>query len=117
MAIPTDRQADGQGSDRGLVRQLWIISKAFFFGSGIRYKALVFVVILLALALSVGGVQVLMSYVARYFMTAIADKDVPAYRQWLWWYGTTPDPTLFQQPRLLPAARVIEHRQPGPAHQ
>jgi len=86
MATPTDRQADGQGSDRGLVRQLWIISKAFFFGSGIRYKALVFVVILLALALSVGGVQVLMSYVARYFMTAIADKDVPAYRQWLWWY-------------------------------
>jgi putative ATP-binding cassette transporter len=27
-----------------------------------------------------------MSYVARDFMTAIAEKDAPAYWQWLWWY-------------------------------
>lgn len=66
-------------------RQLWIISRAFF-ASERRHKALRFFIVLLALALSVGGVQVLMSYVARDFMTAIAKKDVPAYWQLLWWY-------------------------------
>ncbi|WP_295578485.1 SbmA/BacA-like family transporter, partial [uncultured Lamprocystis sp.] len=85
MAPATDQQTEQRLSLRELARQLWIISKAFF-GQEVRYKALGFVSVLLVLALSVGGVQVLMSYVARYFMTAIANKDVPAYWQWLWWY-------------------------------
>ncbi|HYN77327.1 MAG TPA: SbmA/BacA-like family transporter, partial [Lamprocystis sp. (in: g-proteobacteria)] len=70
---------------RTLVRQLWVITKAFF-GSDTRTKALIYVAVLLALALAVGGVQVLMSYVARDFMSAIAQKDVPAYWQSLWRY-------------------------------
>ncbi|WP_295456720.1 ABC transporter ATP-binding protein/permease [uncultured Thiodictyon sp.] len=70
---------------RTLARQLWTISKVFF-ASEVRYKALRFTIILLTLSLCVGGVQVLMSYVARDFMSAIAEKDVPAYWKWLWWY-------------------------------
>ena len=31
--------------------------------------------------------------------------------------GAAPDQTVFQQPRLLPAARLGQHRQPGPAYQ
>jgi vitamin B12/bleomycin/antimicrobial peptide transport system ATP-binding/permease protein len=68
-----------------LVSQLWIMSKAFF-TSERRHRALLFLIVLLSLALSVGGVQVLMSYVARDFMTAIAQKDEPAYWESLWWY-------------------------------
>ncbi|WP_157639717.1 ABC transporter ATP-binding protein/permease [Lamprocystis purpurea] len=85
MAPTAARQPAKPRAFGELVRQLWTISKAFF-GSEVRYKALGFTMVLLALALSVGGVQVLMSYVARYFMTAIAIKDVSAYWQWLWWY-------------------------------
>ena len=66
-------------------RQLWFMSKAFF-TSERRHRASWFLIVLLTLALSVGGVQVLMSYVARDFMTAIAQKDEPAYWQSLWWY-------------------------------
>ena len=66
-------------------RQLWFMSKAFF-TSERRHRAFWFLIVLLTLALSVGGVQVLMSYVARDFMTAIAQKDEPAYWQSLWWY-------------------------------
>jgi putative ATP-binding cassette transporter len=66
-------------------RQLWFMSKAFF-TSERRHRALLFFIVLLTLALAVGGVQVLMSYVARDFMTAIAQKDEPAYWQSLWWY-------------------------------
>jgi len=42
--------------------------------------------VLLVLVLSVAALQVLMSYVARDFMTAISKKDAPAYWQLLWWY-------------------------------
>jgi putative ATP-binding cassette transporter len=66
-------------------RQLWIISKAFFVSKR-RQEAARFLAALLILALCVGGVQLLMSYVARDFMTAIAKKDAPAYWQSLWWY-------------------------------
>ncbi len=80
-----DEKAGNKASFGKTCQQLWIMSKAFF-ASERRHKALGFLIVLLTLALSVGGVQVLMSYVARDFMTAIAEKDVPAYWQWLWWY-------------------------------
>jgi vitamin B12/bleomycin/antimicrobial peptide transport system ATP-binding/permease protein len=85
MDRPADKKTDSKASFGTLVRQFWIISKAFF-ASERRHKALGFTLILLTLALSVGGVQVLMSYVARDFMTAIADNDVPAYWRLLWLY-------------------------------
>ena len=78
-------EAGNKASFRRISRQLWLMSKAFF-TSERRHRAFWFLIVLLTLALSVGGVQVLMSYVARDFMTAIAQKDEPAYWQSLWWY-------------------------------
>ena len=69
-----DEKAGNKASFGTTCRQLWIMSKAFF-ASERRHKALGFFIVLLTLALSVGGVQVLMSYVARDFMTAIELRD------------------------------------------
>ena len=85
QAAPADDKTGSKASFGTTCRQLWIISRAFF-ASERRHKALRFLIILLTLALCVGGVQVLMSYVARDFMTAIAKKDSPAYWQSLWLY-------------------------------
>ena len=52
-------------------RQLWVMSKAFF-ASERRLQAIKLACFLLALVLSVAGVQVLLSYVSRDFMTAIS---------------------------------------------
>jgi putative ATP-binding cassette transporter len=84
-AASADEKTGNKASFGTTCRQLWIISRAFF-ASERRHKALRFLIILLTLALCVGGVQVLMSYVARDFMTAIAKKDAPAYWQSLWLY-------------------------------
>jgi vitamin B12/bleomycin/antimicrobial peptide transport system ATP-binding/permease protein len=84
-ALPKDNKAGNKASFGNTCWQFWIISKAFF-ASERRHKALRFLIVLLTLALTVGGVQVLMSYVARDFMTAIEKKDEPAYWQSLWWY-------------------------------
>jgi len=50
-----------------------------FFASERRSKAIKLACVLLALVLIVAGVQVLLSYVARDFMTAISKKDAAAY--------------------------------------
>ena len=63
-AAPADEKTGSKASFGKTCRQLWIISRAFF-ASERRHKALRFLIILLTLALCVGGVQVLMSYVAR----------------------------------------------------
>lgn len=62
-----------------------MISKAFF-ASERRRRARGFLIALLVLALSVGAVQILMSYAGRDFMTAIAEKKPAAYWQALAWY-------------------------------
>jgi vitamin B12/bleomycin/antimicrobial peptide transport system ATP-binding/permease protein len=62
------------------------VAKAFFLKSRQRRKARYFLILTLVLALAVGGVQVLMSYAGRDFMTAIANKDAPAYHRALLWY-------------------------------
>ncbi len=85
QASPSEEKISDKASFGTTCRQLWFISRAFF-ASERRHKALRFLIILLTLALCVGGVQVLMSYVARDFMTAIAKKDAPAYLQSLWLY-------------------------------
>ena len=66
-------------------RQFWLISKAFF-ASERRRKARGFLIALLVLALSVGAVQLLMSYAGRDFMTAITNKDPAAYWKAFGWY-------------------------------
>ena len=79
---PTDIPADAPTSTRDTLaktwRQFWNISKAFF-ASRQQRKAQGYLAVLLTLALSVGAVQVLMSYVGRDFMTAIAKKNADAY--------------------------------------
>lgn len=85
MAPPKDDEAPNSGKDADnketfgkTCRQFWIISKAFF-ASERRHKARGLLLGLLALSLSVGAVQVLMSYAGRDFMTAIANKNPAAY--------------------------------------
>jgi len=58
----------------------WAIWKAFF-ASRQQRKAQGYLAVLLILALSVGGVEVVISYVGRDFMTAISKKDSESY----WW--------------------------------
>lgn len=66
-------------------RQFFVISKAFF-ASERRRRARGFLIVLLSLAFAVGGVQLLMSYAGRDFMTAISRKDPAAYWRALAWY-------------------------------
>ncbi|RYD41659.1 MAG: ABC transporter ATP-binding protein, partial [Verrucomicrobiaceae bacterium] len=66
-------------------RQFWQITKAFF-ASERRRKARGFLVWLLVMALSVGAIQVLMSYAQRDFMTSIIRKDPDAYWKAFGWY-------------------------------
>ena len=66
-------------------RQFRLISKAFF-ASERRHKARRFLISLLLLSLAVGGIQILMSYAGRDFMTAITRKNPAAYWTALGWY-------------------------------
>lgn len=84
-AVPAEEKAADKVTFGKTCRQFWIISKAFF-ASERRNKARGFLVVLLALSLAVGGVQVLMSYAGRDFMNAIAKMDSPAYWKYLWLY-------------------------------
>ncbi|MFN2376273.1 MAG: ABC transporter ATP-binding protein/permease [Candidatus Binatia bacterium] len=66
-------------------RQFLDISRSFF-ASRRQRRAQVYLALLLLLALSVGGLQVVMSYVGRDFMTAIANKDPEGYWRMLGLY-------------------------------
>jgi len=70
---------------RKTISQFWLITRGFF-ASERRRKARGFLTALVILSLGVGGVQVLMSYAARDFMTAIANRDVAGYWRSLGWY-------------------------------
>ena len=76
--MPADTPPDTSNTLAKTGRQFWNISKAFF-ASRQQRKARGYLTALLILALSVGGVQVLMSYAGRDFMTAIAKKNADAY--------------------------------------
>ncbi len=65
--------------------QFRLITKAFF-GSERKRKARGLLAALVGLSLTVGGVQVLMSYAARDFMTAIAERNPAGYWSSLGWY-------------------------------
>ena len=79
------KQAEDQQSFKTNLRQFRLISRAFF-ASERRHKARGFLSALLIMALSVGAVQVLMSYAGRDFMTAITRKDPLAFWRTLGWY-------------------------------
>lgn len=64
--------------------QFILITRGFF-ASERRRKARGFLAVLIILALAVGGVQVLMSYAMRDFMTAIANRNFPQFWRSLGW--------------------------------
>ncbi|MGL5018705.1 MAG: SbmA/BacA-like family transporter, partial [Luteolibacter sp.] len=84
-AATSAEPVDDRQTLKTTARQFWLISKAFF-ASERRRRASGFLAALLTLALAVGAVQVLMSYVGRDFMTAIEKKDMPAYWHAFGWY-------------------------------
>lgn len=65
-----------------------MITRAFF-ASERRRKARGYLITLLALALSVGAVQILMSYAGRDFMTAITNRNIDTYWPTLFKYLAT----------------------------
>lgn len=78
---PAGEEPAGSADDRGLAktfRQFRDISRSFFFSKHQR-KAQLYLAALLILALAVGGVEVLISYAGRDFMTAISRRDADAY--------------------------------------
>lgn len=81
----SDLAAEHRQSFKTTCRQFWVIARALF-ASERRRKARGYLIALLTMALAVGGVQVLMSYAGRDFMTAIARKDPAAYWVALGWY-------------------------------
>ncbi|MBC8126617.1 MAG: ABC transporter ATP-binding protein/permease [Gloeobacteraceae cyanobacterium ES-bin-144] len=83
--LQSKAQADDRQSLKTTCGQFWQISRAFF-ASERRHKARGFLIALLMLALGVGGIQVLMSYAGRDFMTAIIRKNPAAYWMALGWY-------------------------------
>ena len=81
----SDLAAEHRQTLKTTCRQFWVIAKALF-ASERKRKARGYLIGLLVMALAVGGVQVLMSYAGRDFMTAISDKNPAAYWKALGWY-------------------------------
>jgi putative ATP-binding cassette transporter len=84
-SMPPEPSAEDRQTLKTTFRQFRMISRAFF-ASERRRKARGYLIALLTLALAMGGVQVLMSYAGRDFMTAIIQKDPSAYWKALGWY-------------------------------
>lgn len=76
--LPSESTAGSEATFNSTWRQFKVIAKAFF-ASERRHKARGYLVVLLALSLVVGAVQVLMSYAGRDFFTAISKGDATAY--------------------------------------
>lgn len=68
-----------------ILRRFWMLVRAFYSSEGKRRARTLFAV-LISLALSAAGVQVLMSYAGRDFFTAISNKDESGYWHHLWRY-------------------------------
>jgi len=68
-----------------LAQRFYRLIKDFLAGDS-RHRARWLLVALLALSLGVGGVQVLTSYAGRDFVTALTDRDAPAFYRNLWRY-------------------------------
>ncbi len=71
-----------------VLKRFYLLSKAFFGGEG-RGKARLLLGMLLALVVIVGLVQVVMSYAARDFVTALVQRDATAWKRNLWRYLAT----------------------------
>lgn len=62
------------------------LAKAFFLSGKSRRRAQILLATLLALSLITGVVQVLLSYAARDFITALTNRDEAGFYRTLWWY-------------------------------
>ncbi|HAX79030.1 MAG TPA: ABC transporter ATP-binding protein, partial [Cyanobacteria bacterium UBA11372] len=75
------------GFDRQLWNRFWAIAKPYWFSEEKR-GARGLLAVLLLLSLSVSGLNVIISYVGRDFMTALSKKDAEQYFRLLWIYGS-----------------------------
>ena len=65
-------------------RFLWL-ARAFLSGDS-RRRARLWFAALIVFSIAVGGVQVLISFAARDFVTALTNRDAGAFYRNLWWY-------------------------------
>lgn len=72
--------------DWQLWRRFWVIAKPYWFSED-KWKARGLLALLLFLSLLVSGLNVLISYVGRFFQTALANKDVPTFWKFLFIYA------------------------------
>lgn len=75
-------------SHLGVLRRLVQLSKAFFI-AGNRRETRVLVGAMLGLCLTVGVVQVFVSYAGRNFVTSLVQRDAAAFYRNLWIYLAT----------------------------
>lgn len=75
------------GFDGQLWNRFWAIAKPYWFSEEKR-GARGLLAVLLLLSLSVSGLNVIISYVGRDFMTALSKKDAEQYFRLLWIYGS-----------------------------
>lgn len=73
------------GFDRETFRRLWSLSKPFFV-SEIKGRAWALLVLLLTLSVSIGGVNVLISYIQRDFMTTLSLREKDEFLEQLYYY-------------------------------
>jgi putative ATP-binding cassette transporter len=81
MADPPEQST----SRIGILRRFARLTKAFFF-DGNRRETRLLVAVLLGLCLTVGVVQVVVSYAARNFITSLAQRDSVGFYRNLWKY-------------------------------
>src|SRR2546423_13047963 len=68
-----------------LLKRLFLLTKAVFLGAGMG-KGRLFLAALFVLSLAIGGVQVLMSFAARDFITSLTQRDHAGWMRALWKY-------------------------------
>lgn len=73
------------GFDRQTFRRLYKLSKPFFV-SEIKWKAIGLFVLLLIFSISMSGVNVLMSYIGRDFMTSLSLREKDEFLKQLYYY-------------------------------
>lgn len=81
-----DAKSEAAVTTKKTLRQFASIARTFFVESRQRRRARYYLIFTIALALAVGGVQVLMSYAGRDFITAISLRDFDGYSTSLMWY-------------------------------
>src|SRR5690242_17334170 len=80
--------AEANGTRVSAGRRFVRLAQAFLSGDG-RRPARLWLASLLLLSLAVGGVQVLISFAARDFVTALTNRDADAFYRNLRWYLCT----------------------------